>query len=249
MSKFVEKLKNHTQKSPAPLGFGKTTASEKPKMLLVALITDADNENIGERVKGADAVFVSSDSTGSLMKAMPGLNKANPDVLWGGFSKNTEPENIDIKNITADFLVFSPETPLFEMPDKTGKILAIDDVITDTQLRAVDELPVDAVFFVVRPELLNWQYLIKLQRLDNLLSKPLLAAVPSNVTINELLTLWSVGVDGIVIEATASGKLKALREEIDKTVFPLPRKSKKLDVRIPFVNPSSAEEFDEGEDE
>ena len=249
MSKFIEKLKIHTQSSPAPLGFGKTPAQEKPRMLLVALLTGTDNSKIGECVKGADAVLVSSDSPGSLIEALPKIQKANSDVLWGGYLKNTGPEKLDIKSTAADFLVFSPQTSLFEIPDKTGKILEIDAAITDTQLRAIDDLPVDAVFFAAKPEVLNWQYLITIQRLDNLLAKPLLAAVPPEVTIEELQTLWSVGVDGVVIEATASGKLKALRDDIGKTVFPLPRKSKKAEVRIPFVGPAPVEEPDEEDDE
>ncbi len=40
MSKFIEKLKNHTQISPAPLGFGRAPVQEKPRMLLVAHITE-----------------------------------------------------------------------------------------------------------------------------------------------------------------------------------------------------------------
>lgn len=249
MSKFIEKLKNHTQKVPAPLGFGKAPVQEKPRMLVAAYISDANIENLADCVNGADVAVLATDSLGSLAEALPKLSKAVSEIFWGGWLKNPQPGKTDTKTIGGDFLIFSPATSLFETPAKLGRILEIDTSITDTQLRAIDDLPVEAVLFTGNPKVLNWQYLITLQRLDNMLAKPLLAVVSSDVTVLELQTLWSVGVDGVVIEASTGGKLKELREEIEKVVFPLPRKSKKVDVMLPMVNPASSEESDEEEDE
>jgi hypothetical protein len=234
MSKFIEKLKNHTQITPAPLGFGKAPVQEKPRILLAAYITDADVKNLADCVSGADVAVLALDSLNS-MEVLLKLSKIASEILWGGWLKNTQPEKTETKKITADFLIFSPQTSLFETPAKLGRILEIDTAITDTQLRAIDDLPVEAVLFTIKPEKMSWQYLITLQRLDNLLVKPLLAVVSSDVTVTELQTIWSVGVDGVVIEAKTGGKLKILKEEIEKAAFPLPRKSKKVDVMIPFI--------------
>jgi hypothetical protein len=248
MSKFIEKLKHHTQITPAPLGFGKAPVQEKPRILLAVYITDADVQNLADCVSGADVAVLALDSLNSI-EVLPKLSKVASDILWGGWLKNTQPEKTETKSITADFLIFSPETSLFETPAKLGRILEIDTATPDTQLRAIDDLPVEAVLVSGKPDTFNWQYLIALQRLDNLLAKPLLVVVSSDVTVLELQTLWSVGVDGVVIEPKNGGKLKLLREEIEKAAFPLPRKSKKVDVMIPFISPAPAEEPDEEEDE
>ncbi len=187
----------------------------------------------------------------SLIDALPKLSQASPDILWGGWLKNAPPEKVEIKNIAADFLAFPPTTPLFELPVKLGRILEIDAGIPDTQLRAIDDLPVEAVLFTGNPDLINWQYLITLQRLENLLAKPLLVMVTPKVTVTELQTLWSVGVDGVVIEVetATAGVLKELRQEVEKAVFPLPRKAKKVDVMLPFISPTPPGESEEEEDE
>ncbi|MBN1366340.1 MAG: hypothetical protein JW967_00225 [Dehalococcoidales bacterium] len=249
MSKFIEKLKNRTQISPAPLGFGKVPVQEKPGILLAASITDAGMKNLTDCVSGADAVFLISDSIGSLLNTLPKLKDEVPDMLWGGWLQKAQTEKADAKNMIADFLAFSPETIIFETPAKVGRILEIDESISDTQIRAIDDLPVEAVLFTPRPYSINWQYLIALQRLDNLLAKPLLAAVPSDINVTGLQILWSAGVDGVVIEGGESGKFRTLRQEIDKIIFPLPRKSKKVDVMLPFINTTPTQESDEEEDE
>jgi hypothetical protein len=252
MSKFIEKLKNHTQLSPAPIGFGKAPVQEKPRILLVAGLTLANIDNLAEYINGADAALLKADSLSSIDENLPKLSQSAPDVVWGGRLTNAHWDKAENTKIKADFLVFSPEMPLFDLPTGLGRILEIDVNITDTQLRAIDELPVEAVLFSAKPEILNWQYLIMLQRLDNLLVKPLLAVVPSGVTSTELQTLWGVGVDGVVIELEAGqvNRLKELRQEVEKASFPLPRKSKKAEVRLPFISqapPADAEEEEEDE--
>ena len=252
MSKFIEKLKNHTQLSPAPLGFGKALVQAKPRILLVAGLAQPNIENLAECLSGADAGLLQVNSLSSLDENLSKLSQSAPDIVWGSWLNNANWGKVENTKIKADFLVFPPMMPLVDLPAGLGKIFEIDANITDTQLRAIDELPVEAVLFNAKPDKLNWQYLIMLQRLDNLLTKPLLTVVPSGVTSTELQTLWGVGVDGVVIELEAGqvNRLKELRQEVEKASFPLPRKSKKAEVRLPFISqspPADAEEEEEDE--
>ncbi len=248
MSKFIDKLKSRTQLLPAPIGFGKAVIQEEPRILLIAAVSQTDN--VVDLVKGTDVGLLIADRPSSLTKNLPKLAKAVPDVLWGGWLNNPRWDEIENMKNEADFIIFSPEMPLIDLPADLGRILAIDASFTDTQLRAIDELPVEAVLFTVKPDKLNWQYLITLQRLDNIIAKPLLAIVPADITGKGLQSIWSVGVDGVVIEVNggSANRLKELNREIEKMVFPLPRKSKKMDVMLPFISQQSPAETEE-EDE
>ncbi|GAI03531.1 unnamed protein product, partial [marine sediment metagenome] len=108
-------------------------------------------------------------------------------------------------------------------------------------LRAANELPIDAVLIAAEREgeyFLTWRHLMLFQRFAGLLTKPLLASIPLNVTANELQALWEAGVDGVVIEVGAeqpADKLKKLRQTIDKLTFPSPRKRGKAEALLPHI--------------
>ena len=56
MSKFIDKLKQASQAAPQSLGFKVApSAASKPRMLLVASLNEAHNENLAEYMAGADA--------------------------------------------------------------------------------------------------------------------------------------------------------------------------------------------------
>ena len=251
MSKFIEELKRHTQLSPAPLGFGRGPVHDKPRISLVACLAQTDIENLSEYLNITDAVLIQTDSLLSLNEKLAKLSQYAPDVILGGWLVDARWDKIDNIKVAGDFLVFNSQMPLLELPVGLGRVIELDMNITDTQLRAIDELPVEAVLLNTKPAKLSWQNLITLQRLNNLLSKPLLAIVPCGVTTTELQTLWTVGVDGVVIEVETESakKLDKLRQEVEATSFPLPRKSKKVNVTLPFISQRPSEESEEVEDE
>ena len=55
MSEFIEKLKRGTQHTPAPMGFRSEPAKDKPKILLIACITEPTMKNAEDLLAGADA--------------------------------------------------------------------------------------------------------------------------------------------------------------------------------------------------
>ena len=77
------------------------------------------------------------------------------------------------------------------------------------------------------------------QHFADLLTKPLLVSIPSNVTSGELQALWKAGVDGVVIEVTAGqpqDRLEELRRVIDKLTFPTPRRRGKTEPLLPYIS-------------
>ncbi len=147
-------------------------------------------------------------------------------------------------------------TPLTLLPDDdTGKILEIDSSLSDGLLRAANELPIDAVLITTEQKgeyFLTWHHLMLFQHFAGLLTKHLLAGIPSNVTANELQALWEAGVDGVVIEVSAgqpADLLKKLRQVIDKLAFPSQHKRGKIEALLPQIGREASIITEEEEEE
>jgi hypothetical protein len=154
-----------------------------------------------------------------------------------------------------DFVVFpAAKTSLAILQNEAvGRILEIEASLSDGLLRAIDALPVDAV--LIADELredyfLTWHHLVLFQHFANLLTKPLLVSIPSNVTANELQALWEAGVDGVIVEVE-TGRVSKLRQAIDKLTFPSQRKRGKAEALLPRIGgePSTVTMEEEEEEE
>jgi len=247
MSKFIEKIKRTTQTTLAPMGFHNATAQEKPKMLLIAQVTQPGTKN--PSIEGADAGFIVVNEFSQEMDSIRKFNKTVPGIPWGLRLKDMDWENREIPE--CDFIIFPLDMPVFALPVKLGRIMEIDITANDSILRAIEELPVDAVFVDGKPDdTLTWQYMASIQRLDNLISKSILIRLPSGIKGDELPALWRAGVDAAVIDVgsvQASKRLTELRRVVDTTSFSLPRKTKKTDVLLPFIQPAPGHEEEEEE--
>jgi len=84
------------------------------------------------------------------------------------------------------------------------------------------------------------------------LTKPLLVSTPSNVSTNELQVLWEAGVSGVVVRIESeqpTGRLKELRQAIDKIAFTATRKSKKPKPLLPYTSQKTYTVVEEEEEE
>jgi hypothetical protein len=253
MSEFIEKLKRGTQHKPAQLGFRSVSIKDKPKILLIACITEPMMKNEEEFLVGADAGLVIMKNLVSGLESLQKIATIKPDIPWGGWVKNIQWLKMEFPETEADYLIFATDTPIFNLPAKLGRILELNSVLTDTMIRSIEDLPIEAILLNDDPgNLLNWNYLLTLQRLDNLVSKPILIKAPPEIVRENLSTLWEVGVDGIVVEignGQPKETLQELRIMIDKVSFPIPRKAKKTNVSLPFINSEAAKEEEEEEEE
>jgi len=178
-------------------------------------------------------------------KTLREMSQAVPDIPWGGWLRNIDRGGIkQMAKAGCDFVVFpAANTPLALLQnDEMGKILEVESSLSEGLLRAVNELPIDAVLIAGEQEgeyFLTWHHLMLFQRFADLLTKPLLVSILPSVTANELQVLWEVGVDGVVIEVGAgqpADKLKELRQLIDRLAFPSQRKRGRAEALLPHID-------------
>lgn len=207
MSKFIDKLNQVSQAVPQPIGFRAVQpASPKPKILLIAGLTQNKIDHLADYVAGADAGLLHISSLSSGIKSLQEIRRSVSDIPWGGWLKDMGQIGMkQIAKIDCDFLVFPATNTSLAMlqNSEVGRILEVESSISESLLRAVDELAVDAVLIAgeqAKGSFLTWHHLMVFQRSASLLAKPLLVPVPSSVTANELQVLWGGGVDGVIIE-------------------------------------------------
>jgi hypothetical protein len=96
-----------------------------------------------------------------------------------------------------------------------------------------------------------WHHLINIQRLANLLTKPLLMPIQSNVTASELKALWETGVDAVLADADSgkTGGLKELRQLINELPPRSSRKRGKAEVLLPYSGGMRETEVPDEEEE
>jgi len=228
------------------------TTSPKPKMLLIASLRPAKAHNLAKYVAGADGGLVDMPPSPET-QALEEASQAIPEIPWGGWLT----EQIDMKATVSagcDFVVFpAAKTPLaIPQNDALGKILEVEASLSDSLLRTVDELPVDAVLIADQGEdYLTWHHLMLFQHLVDLLTKPLLVSIPQTATAHELQALWEAGIDGVITEVSPRqppGRIKQLRRAIDKLTLPSPRKRVKTEALLPYPGHESGAVTDEEEE-
>ncbi len=262
MSRFVDRLNQLSRAEPQPIGFRTAQpVSPKLKIQLVASLAQEGVESLANYVTGADAGLLRISKISSGTKTLQKMSQAVPDIPWGGWLQASG--RGEIKQMTkagCDFVVFpATNTPLTILQnDEVGKILEVEASLSEGLLRAVNELPIDAVLIAGEQGegyFLTWQHLMLFQRFADLLTKPLLASIPLDVTAGELQALWEAGVDGVVVEVMAGqpqDRLKELRQVIDELAFPSPRKGQKAEPLLPRIgretSVTSVEEEEEEEE-
>ena len=261
MSRFIDKLNRISQAEPQPMGFRATQpTSPRPKIQLVASLAQESVESLADYVAGADAglLRISKPSSGS--KTLQKMSQALPDIPWGGWLQGSGQKEIkQMLKVGCDFVVFpATDTPLaiLQNNNEMGKVLEVEASLSEGLLRAANELPIDAVLIAGERGggySLTWQHLMLFRRFADLLTKPLLVSIPSNVMAGELQALWEAGVDGVVIEVTAGqpqDKLRELRQAIDELAFLSPRRRGKVEPLLPRIGgKSSIVTIEEEEDE
>jgi len=254
MSKFVDKLKQ-VSTGGQPMGFRATAAkASKPRMLLVAAVTPGDTERLAGFVAGADAGLLSMAKPAAGAKALEQLSGAMPDIPWGGWLKEVGKEGIGAV-AGGDFIVFPAEKVALALLDdeKPGKILQVEPWLEPGLLKAIDNLPVDAVLIAAEDsQFLTWHHLMLFQRCVNILNKPLLVLVPPGVTAGELGALWEAGVRGVVVKTgaeAAEGLVAGIRQMLDELPVPSAGKRNKAGPLLPRMGGETAAVSEEEEEE
>ena len=237
MSKLIDKLNQVSKAISQPMGFrvGQPVLPQ-PKLLLVASLAQVNVDNLADNIAGADAGLLAISNLSSGAETLQRICQVVSNIPWGVWLRDIDREEIkQIAKVNCDFLVFPVDTSLAILEDsQTGKILQVEASLSEGLLKAVNELPVDAVLIGQEGEyFLTWYHLMLFQHFADLLIKPLLVCIPSNVTANELQALGEAGVRGVVVEVGQPvGGLNELRQAIDK-FQPQRRKPRAL---LPYIS-------------
>ena len=265
MSRLIDGLKKSAQALPQPMGFRTSRQVDvTPKILIIASLEvgPPGADTTADSVDGANAILLHSDKPNLTAKTIQKIVELLPEIPWGVYLEENEDKQAAAIEAGCDFVVFSAASRIstvlpYGKDEKTGKILQVESAMDDGLLRAVNDLPVDALLFTDSSEesgALVWHQLMILQHLANIISKPLIVNVPADITEVELKALWEAGIDGVMVEIdiTKAGALKGLRQIISKLPPRSARKRGKVDVLLPrtggetpTITPDEEEEEEE----
>jgi hypothetical protein len=243
MSKLIEKLKKLSQAAPPPMGFRTSKAEEVGGKMLILGRVKIDSAATPTKINtGADAVLFYDDKAETAAKDFQKMAKAAGDVPWGVYLDEGGGGIASLVEAGCDFIVFSPTTKINDLPqnEKIGKVLQVESSMDDGLLRAINDLPADAVLVtdtLENDETLTMHRLMIYRHLANFISRPLIAPVPANINETELKALQAAEIDGVMAEGD---NLKELRKNIGKLPARSAKKRGRGAVLLPHVREETA---------
>ncbi len=259
MSRLIDELNRVARATPQPMGFrAARPVSPEPRIRLIASLAQiGDTDRLADGVDGADAVLLRLAKSPLTAKTLQKIVASLPDVPWGGWLEDIGAKKMaTLVEAGCDFVVFPADSRFLATPqdEKVGKILQVESSLGEGLLRAINDLPVDAVLAANAPEAgdsMAWHHLMHFQRLANLITKPLLVSAPINMTAGELKVLWEAGVDGVVVEADIRkpGALRDLRRTIGELPARSSRKRGKAEALVPRIGGEGVTETETEEEE
>lgn len=261
MSRLIDEFSRAKQAAAQPMGFRTARpAAPATRILLIASLEIGKTGNPVDGTAGANAILLRPGKSRQTAQAAQKMVDTLPDIPWGIYlGHNGDKQASAFIEAGCDFVVIPAAGRIATTPqeERVGRILEIDSSMDDGLLRAVNELPVDAVLVTDTFEggdSLVWHQLMIYQHLARLISKPLIVTIPADVNGEELKALWEAGVEGAVVEvdSTMTGGLKELRQAVDKLPPRSLLKRDKMEALLPraggeakAVTPEEEEEEEE----
>jgi hypothetical protein len=204
MSKLAEAMRRALRPEARPIGFGIATAPPNRTVLLLARV--AGGAEAGQ-VGGAADAFITSTTDGA---------PAGGTLLWGAEAAVAGRAGARaLREAGADFLIFDDATTDASvlLEDGLGFIMRVDFEASDTYLRSVEGLPLDALLVPGLDGALTVRRTLDLRRLTAFTRKPLILPVRPDIDPTHLEALRDCGVLGVVAEGAEA--VAALRAKID----------------------------------
>jgi hypothetical protein len=245
MSKLAEKIRRAGRPDTGPMGFGLRGERRAAAASLLCLVRlDKDQAKKGGAAAEADAVIVSGVEPDKLADVIKKLK----DVPLGLRLEGAERSDVAAaREAGADFVVLDERSSGESMiEERIGLVLRPGADASDTDLRSLAGLPLDALEIGAAAEPFSVRRLVELRRLALLSQTPLLVDVGPGVKASRLEALREAGVAGVVLDGKSADKLEALR----KAVLSLPVRGRRREERAEALLPSlagvhAAEEEDE----
>ena len=239
MSKLLSKLEKINRGSPARLGFGTSSRTERtPSMALIGRLSQNYTQGANRLAKvEADGALLDGESLDSRLSDVAG---ALGNIPWGIRADGLDGEGSQgLLEKGCDFFVVSPEKVTVEAmkDDRAAYLLVLPPDADERFLRAIEDLPVDAVFMSLGSleSSLTLQHLITICSVRVLFDKYLAIEVPAALSSKEVEGLRDVGVDALVVDAARSSE-KVLGN-LKKALLSVPRQRRSRSERVSPVLP------------
>ena len=193
------------------MGFGSARSKAPPTMLLAGLVSEGWASAVADAAAaGADLFLLTGRPNEQELK---GAVAAAEDRPCGLLTPQAGAEEVaQLREAGLDFVVLAPEAPAAALQDQElAVLLHVNDEITDIQLRTIDPLPLEAIYFEPDAAPLTIRRQMELQRISGMARKPLLLQVQPDAEQQDLLALREAGVALAAVDLKEAGALDALR--------------------------------------
>lgn len=241
----LQKAISRIQRREGPrLGFGQGVREQPRAMLAAAIANDSGGAEF-LAAAGADVVLVASADPAAFAAAPKGTAVG---ALLPGLD---EPEATRLRGAGCDFVV-SPldRTSAAALDaDAMGQVAHISNDISDTTLRALGPVGLDALYFEATAAEMSLAAQLEYVRLSSFSSTPLIVAVPGVPSVSALRVYRDSGVAAVVLPAGASADdLEALVANL-KAVPPPRKPRREAGGEFALVPSRAAEAAGGGDDE
>jgi hypothetical protein len=184
-------------------------------MSLVAALPWGNIDKIAEIANiGVDAIVTRIEDSQGETQALKSIAQVVGGAPWGVWLKSVDKEGIkQLTEAKCDFLIFEAPTtsPALLQEKEMGKVIKMDPSLDDSLVKAIDQLPIDALLIEEeKGTLLNIYHLMHYQRIRSLISKPLLVTTRFKLADSDIQALRDIGVKGVIVE----GEGEWLKQEI-----------------------------------
>lgn len=249
MSKLADLIQRTTRVEGRALGFAASTRKAPAgTLLLVALVSERWAQGTAE-AQGADAVFLTSrPSEKDVADAVAAAN----DKPVGVLASDVDSDRVaKLRDAGVDFVALDTDTSANALaPEDIGFVLHLREDLSDMHLRALESLPLDALYLESGSPALTIARQIELRRVSGLARKPLLLPVRPDAQQDDLIALRESGVTLLGIDMKERGasetlsRLRGVIEALPQRRTPRERPSEAL---LPRAAVASSDE-DEDED-
>jgi hypothetical protein len=213
-------------------------------MLIIVRLSGNEAGKAADAAKaGADAIIFAGD---------PAKAKANGSILGLAPDKADQKSAAAAKQSGVDFLVLDPAKALAEamLDQNLGYVLTLTEPLDDIRTRLLGDLNLDAIIVRAPSAPVTLAQLLELRRIGGLTRTPLFVPAEASIDAAHLQVLRDSGAAGIVVDASAIGKLGDLRERIAKLPPPGRKKEERAEVTVAATAAAgpSHEEDDDYED-
>jgi hypothetical protein len=232
MSKFIDALSGVGQKPISPMGFRNSTTDHPDTSQLIVVSSVSDkfiSKNSSLVKKPFDALLISIGN-----QKPDYIPSKSEKIIWGARSREfTAQKASNLAKNGCDFIVFeSLQTHASLLNnDDLGIVATLKPEMSDETIRSIADLQIDAVLYhlpvIEKP--VTIEVASAIQRVLNLIDKPMLLEITNMVDSSEIELIRNMGVSGISVNVNSQKSIKEL-SKIRDAIGNLPKpKVKQID--------------------